>query len=75
MLQSWPRPLQALHALFYTTVVVFPFLVTIVYWGVLYKNPWFPVVEDAWANVRSLSVLTLGDALLTQLGHRFLSTS
>lgn len=65
LLQSWPRPLQALHALFYTTVVVFPFLVTIVYWGVLYKNPWFPIVENAWLNVRRLSVLTLSAALLT----------
>ena len=64
-LESWPRPLQALHALFYTTVVTFPFLVTIVYWGVLYKNPWFPIVEDAWSNVRSLAVLILSSALLT----------
>ncbi|KAK0515419.1 hypothetical protein JMJ35_001453 [Cladonia borealis] len=51
LLQSWPRPLQALHAVFYTTIVTYPFLVTIVYWGVLYKAPWFPVVEDAWSNV------------------------
>ena len=51
-LQSWPRPLQATHAIFYTTIVTFPFLVTIVYWGVLYKNPWFPVAEEAWSNVR-----------------------
>ena len=57
LLQSWPRPLQALHAVFYTTVVTYPFLVTIVYWGVLYKAPWFPVVEDAWSNVRILSGL------------------
>ena len=65
LLQSWPRPLQALHAVYYTTVVTFPFLVTIVYWGVLYKNPWFPVVEQAWSNVRNLSVLALGGVLLT----------
>ena len=28
-LHRWPRPLQALHSLFYTTVVTYPFLVTI----------------------------------------------
>lgn len=51
-LQRWPRPLQAAHAIFYTTIVTFPFLVTIVYWGVLYKNPWFSDVEEAWTTVR-----------------------
>ena len=50
-LQGWPKALQAAHAVFFTTVVTFPFLVTIVYWVVLYRNPWFPVVEDAWTNV------------------------
>ena len=39
--------------------MTYPFLVTIVYWGVLYKAPWFPVVEDAWSNVRILSSLAL----------------
>lgn len=51
LLDSFPRPLQALHSLFYTTVVTLPFLVTIVYWGVLYKAPWFPLKFDAWHNV------------------------
>ena len=50
-LDHWPRPLQALHSLFYTTVVTFPFLVTIVYWVVLYDGPWFPLDFDAWSNV------------------------
>ena len=52
-LQRWPRPFQALHALFYSTVVTFPFLVTIVFWVVLYKGPWFPKTVDAWSNARS----------------------
>ena len=51
-LQSWPRPLQAAHAIYYTTVVNFPILVTIVFWAILYRNPWFPVVFNAWSNVR-----------------------
>ncbi|PNY24920.1 Uncharacterized protein TCAP_05141 [Tolypocladium capitatum] len=51
LLDRFPHPLQALHALFYTSIVTFPFLVTIVYWAILYKNPWFPREFDAWHNV------------------------
>jgi hypothetical protein len=51
LLDTWPRPLQALHSLFYTTVVTFPFLVTIVYWAILYSNPWFTDEFQAWSNI------------------------
>ena len=51
-LARWPRSLQAAHAIFYSTVVTFPFLVTVVYWAVLYSGPWFPVVYNAWSNVK-----------------------
>ncbi|KAI8961941.1 hypothetical protein F5Y11DRAFT_208386 [Daldinia sp. FL1419] len=53
LLDRFPRPLKALHALFYSTVTTFPFLVTIVYWGVLYSygSAWFPTVYGAWSNV------------------------
>ncbi|KAI5861481.1 hypothetical protein GGS23DRAFT_598632 [Durotheca rogersii] len=52
-LGRWPRPLQALHAFFYTTVVTLPFLVTVVYWAVIYPfgRAWFPSVYAAWSNV------------------------
>ncbi|ORY54809.1 uncharacterized protein BCR38DRAFT_357541 [Pseudomassariella vexata] len=50
-LDSWPRPLQALHSLFYTTITTFPFLVTIVYWGLLYGPEWFPTQYRAWSNI------------------------
>lgn len=51
LLDRFPRPLQALHSLYYTTIVTLPFLVTIVYWGVLYKGPWFKLEYDAWGNI------------------------
>lgn len=51
-LKSFPRPLQALHSLFYTTVVTYPFLVTAVYWGVLYRGPWFKLTFNGWSNVQ-----------------------
>lgn len=55
-LDTWPRWLQALHSFYYTTVVTFPILVTIVYWAVLYDGPWFPVIFDGWSNVRFVSI-------------------
>ncbi|KAL3422195.1 hypothetical protein PVAG01_06351 [Phlyctema vagabunda] len=51
LLNRFPRPLQALHHLFYTTITTFPFLVTIVYWGVLFSGPWFPLRFNAWSNI------------------------
>ncbi|CAK7566646.1 MAG: hypothetical protein SEPTF4163_004596 [Sporothrix epigloea] len=51
LLDRFPRSLQHLHALFYSTVTVFPLIVTAVYWGKLYTGPWFPVTFDAWRNV------------------------
>ncbi|TQN74998.1 hypothetical protein CSHISOI_00411 [Colletotrichum shisoi] len=51
LLERFPRPLQALHAFYYTTVVTYPFIVTIVYWGIIYKGPWYPEQFDAWSNI------------------------
>ncbi|PQE23026.1 FAR-17a AIG1 protein [Rutstroemia sp. NJR-2017a WRK4] len=55
LLNRLPRPLQALHALFHTTITTFPLLVTIVYWGVIfrgvYPTGWFPQVFTAWSNI------------------------
>lgn len=51
LLNRWPRPLQLLHSLFYTTIVTYPFLVTIVFWIILYNPPWYLLVFDGWNNV------------------------
>ncbi|KAI4870225.1 hypothetical protein F4820DRAFT_404358 [Hypoxylon rubiginosum] len=53
LLDKWPRPLQALHSLFFTSVTTLPFLVTIVYWGLLYPygRSWFPTVFGGWSNI------------------------
>ncbi|KAG6020560.1 hypothetical protein E4U41_002810 [Claviceps citrina] len=62
LLDSLPPPLQTLHSLLYTTVVTLPFLVTLVYWIVLYRGPWFARRFDAWHNV-SQHALNSGFAL------------
>ncbi|KAK3694688.1 hypothetical protein B0T22DRAFT_533691 [Podospora appendiculata] len=51
LLDRFPRPLQALHSAFYTTIVVYPFVVTIVFWGRLYSGHWFTVAFEGWSNV------------------------
>ncbi|KAI1375417.1 hypothetical protein F4677DRAFT_137304 [Hypoxylon crocopeplum] len=53
LLSRFPRPLQALHALYYSSVTSLPFLVTIVYWGLLYPYGalWFPTVYGGWGNI------------------------
>jgi len=38
-LQRWSRLLQFLHSLYYSTIVLFPFLVTAVYWLVILESP------------------------------------
>lgn len=49
LLNRFPRPLQALHYLFYTTITTYPFLVTIVFWAILYSG--FSSRFTLWSNV------------------------
>jgi len=56
-LDRWWRPLQLLHSFFYTTIVTYPFLVTIVYWVLLYKAPWFTNPMDAFRNASAFPLL------------------
>ena len=57
-LQSWPRALQALHAIFYTTIVTFPILVTAVFWAILYTGH-FATEAEAWANTSQHALNTV----------------
>jgi hypothetical protein len=50
LLNQFPRPLQALHYLFWSSITTYPFLVTIVYWGVLYGGP-FKNTFSLWSNI------------------------
>ncbi|GAM37842.1 hypothetical protein TCE0_033f08101 [Talaromyces pinophilus] len=51
ILDKLPRVFRGLHALFYTCVTTFPFLVVVIYWAVLYSGPWFREWFGAWSNV------------------------
>jgi hypothetical protein len=49
LLNRLPRPLQALHHLFHTTITTFPLLVTIAYWTLLYSP--YTTHFDLWSNI------------------------
>lgn len=51
LLDRFPRALQALHAFYYTTVTTYPFIVTAVYWGVIFPGVWFTDEYSGWSNV------------------------
>ncbi len=51
LIDTFPRPLQAAHSAYYTSITTLPFIVTVVYWGILFDGHWFPTQFDAWTNV------------------------
>ncbi|EKD18137.1 uncharacterized protein L3040_007684 [Drepanopeziza brunnea f. sp. 'multigermtubi'] len=69
-LNRMSRPLQALHSLFYTTITTYPFLVTIVYWALIY-GPDHPYTNafSLWSNISQHglnSAFALFEILLTR---------
>lgn len=50
-LHGWPRMFQLLHSFYYTSVTVFPFLVTVVFWGTMYAGPWPTGRFEQWINI------------------------
>jgi len=48
-LARWQVVLRALHSIFYSTITVYPILVTIVYWSLLYSG--FNSKFNVWSNV------------------------
>ncbi|KAI1174287.1 hypothetical protein F4777DRAFT_390142 [Nemania sp. FL0916] len=51
LLDAWPRPLQFLHALLYSTVTTYPLLVTIVFWALLALPSTLATTFSAWGNI------------------------
>ncbi|KAI9567861.1 hypothetical protein HD554DRAFT_843006 [Boletus coccyginus] len=70
-LQAWPRFLQLLHVLLHSTVVVFPFIVTAVFWSLLASSATFATPYSTWTNISQHalnSVFALFEILLTHGG-------
>ncbi|KAF9000093.1 hypothetical protein BDQ17DRAFT_1360100 [Cyathus striatus] len=51
LLQRWPKWLQVLHVLLVSTVVTYPFIVTVVYWALLSGSDSFSTRFNAWDNI------------------------
>ncbi|EFQ99844.1 hypothetical protein MGYG_02856 [Nannizzia gypsea CBS 118893] len=43
--EKTPRFLRALHSLFYSSIVILPIIVTVLYWALLFNGTWFPKVS------------------------------
>ncbi|KAJ8584955.1 hypothetical protein M405DRAFT_853821 [Rhizopogon salebrosus TDB-379] len=70
-LQSWPRILQFLHVLLYTTITVFPIIVTIVFWSLLSSSSTFATQYSAWSNISQHAMnsgFALFEIILTNAG-------
>ncbi|KAG2130905.1 hypothetical protein DEU56DRAFT_463590 [Suillus clintonianus] len=70
-LQSWPRILQLLHVLLYTTIIIFPIIVTVVFWALLASPSTFSTQYSAWSNVSQHAMnsgFALFEILLTNAG-------
>ncbi|KAJ5124069.1 uncharacterized protein N7515_007894 [Penicillium bovifimosum] len=51
LLDRWPRGFRILHSLLYTTITTYPFLVTIVFWVLLFSPPWYGETFLGWQNI------------------------
>ncbi|KAI1543811.1 hypothetical protein PtrCC142_003859 [Pyrenophora tritici-repentis] len=49
-LYNWPKALQLLHSMYYSTMTSLPFLVTIVFWGTM-NSGWPPGRFEQWHNL------------------------
>jgi hypothetical protein len=49
-LHTWPKALQLLHSIYYSTVTSFPFLVTVVFWGTM-NSGWPSGHFEQWINI------------------------
>ena len=62
-LQQWPRPLQFLHLLLFSTISTFPVLVTVVFWALLSSPDTFSTRYSAWANISEHALNTVFAAI------------
>jgi hypothetical protein len=61
-LRDWHPVLQSLHVLLFSSVVTFPFIVSLVFWTLLYNGVFWPEPVKRWTNI-SQHALNVGFAL------------
>ncbi|EJF62613.1 hypothetical protein BD309DRAFT_955275 [Dichomitus squalens] len=70
-LQQWPRVLQHLHILLYSTITTYPMVVTVIFWALLSDSDTFSTTLNAWFNISEHAMNTgyaLFEILLTNAG-------
>jgi len=70
-LQRWPRALQLMHSLLWTTITNFPFVITPVYWSIIATPELLATTYDIWENtsVHALnSVFALFEIFFSRAG-------
>ncbi|PVI03576.1 hypothetical protein DM02DRAFT_612059 [Periconia macrospinosa] len=50
LLARWPRALKEAHSVYYSTIVIYPFIVTAVFWALLAPEDGFPSIFETWTN-------------------------
>lgn len=71
LLDSFPRILQALHGLYYTTICTMPLLVTVVYWAILSDSRERSVFSN-WSNISqhaANSAFALFEIIIPRTSH------
>ncbi|KAJ5519960.1 hypothetical protein N7463_000413 [Penicillium fimorum] len=51
LFDRWPRAFRVLHSLLYVTITMYPFLVTVVFWAVVFTPPWYKKTFTGWQNI------------------------
>ncbi|RDX54365.1 hypothetical protein OH76DRAFT_1540024 [Lentinus brumalis] len=58
-LQRWPRFLQFLHRLLYSTVTTYPLVVTVIFWALLSDSSTFASTYTTWINISEHALNTV----------------
>ncbi|KAJ7659138.1 hypothetical protein DFH06DRAFT_1130698 [Mycena polygramma] len=71
-LDAWPRPLQLVHSLLFSTVVTLSLMLTIVFWATQFTPDKFDTSVNAWSNVSHHalnSAFALFEILFSRTAH------
>jgi hypothetical protein len=72
-INRWYRPFQLAHTVLYTTIITFPFLVTIVFWALLSSSSTFATTQSRFSNISQHalnSAFALFEVLFCAVGNQ-----
>ncbi|KGO70310.1 FAR-17a/AIG1-like protein [Penicillium italicum] len=51
LFDRWPRAFRVLHSLLYVTITTYPFIVSVVFWAIIFTPPWYKETITGWQNI------------------------